>query len=130
MSKSNTNEPKRTLSAKMERVAVCLASGQTLAEACRQCKVGRTAVWTWMRQPAFKDRIAELRRQLTDVALGQLSALLTDAAATLAVLLRSDSERLRLDTVRTIFDTYIGMTNNAELKAEIEKVKAQLPGGK
>jgi hypothetical protein len=116
----------------MERVALCLASGKTLAEACRQCKSGRTAVWTWMRQDAFKDRVAELRKQLTDVALGQLTGLLTDAAAGLGDLLKSSNTtaRLKLDAIRTIFETHIGLTNNAELRAEIEKLKALFPGGK
>jgi hypothetical protein len=84
-----------------------------------------------MRQEAFKDRVAELRKQLTDLALGQLTTLLTDAAAGLGNLLKSSDTpaRLKLETICTIFDTYIGMTNNAELKAEIEKLKAKLPGG-
>jgi hypothetical protein len=85
-----------------------------------------------MRQDVFKDRVAELRKQLTDVALGQLTTLLTSAAAELGDLLKSSDTpaRLKLDTICTIFETYIGMTNNAELRMEIEKVKAQFLGGK
>jgi hypothetical protein len=85
-----------------------------------------------MRQEAFKDRVAELRRQLTDVALGQLTSLLTAAATELGNLLKSSDTpaRLKLDTICTIFETHIGLTNNAELRAEIEKMKAQLPGGR
>jgi hypothetical protein len=132
MPKANEPERNRTLTAKMERVAVCLASGKTLAEACQLCKVGRTTVWEWMRQPAFKERVAELRKQLTDVALGQLTALLTDAARGLSDILKAADTpaRMKLDTIRTIFETYIGMMNNAELRAEIDRIKASLPGAR
>jgi hypothetical protein len=85
-----------------------------------------------MRQDVFKDRVAELRKQLTDVALGQLTTLLTSAAAELGDLLKSSDTpaRLKLDTISTIFETHIGLTNNAELRAEIDNLKALFPRGK
>jgi hypothetical protein len=93
--------------------------------------VGTATIWAWLKLPHFKDRVADLRRQLVDAALGQLSDLLSKAGDTYARLLdASDTPpRIKLDTANAVLDRFVGISNFAELKAEIDKLKVQLSGG-
>jgi transposase-like protein len=135
MSPAKRNKAERigtsdTLSPRQERVALALASGTAIADICRQFKIGRTTLWNWLRLPTFKARVYELRKQSVDAVLGQMTELLGNAAAAYADLLSSSDmpPRLKLDTANSVYDRFVGLTNFAELKAEIEALKANLRG--
>jgi hypothetical protein len=106
-----------------------LATGSTVARASRECKVGTATVWGWLRQPAFKARVAELRQELTDRTIGRLADLMAGSAAdTLRQLLAAESDHVKLDSVKAIFELFVNVTNAAELKARIEALEANQPG--
>src|SRR4051794_39403701 len=72
------------LTPKQEQAALALASGSTLPEAARKADCGATTISTWLHdQPAFRQRIRELRADLTERALGRLADAMTAAADTL-----------------------------------------------
>jgi hypothetical protein len=85
-----------------------------------------------MRQPLFKARVCELRGQLSDESIGRLADLLGIAANALRGLLESPDTpaRLKHDTAKTIHELYIGISNHAELKADIDALKATITKGK
>jgi hypothetical protein len=133
MSTDKTNEsvPNRTISARQERVAVELASGRSIAAAARDCHVATTTIWVWLQQQPFKDRVAELRQSLTDRTIGRLADLLAgDALNTLVQLLHAESDNLKLETVKTLFEQYIAVTNAVDLKARLEALEANQPSRK
>jgi hypothetical protein len=103
-----------------------------MQDVCRKYKVGRTTLWTWLQHPAFQARLTALRHQAVDAALGRLSELLGKASDTYARLLDAADTppRIKLDTANAVLDRFVGLSNFAELRAEIEKLKAQLPEGK
>ena len=111
---------------RQEQVAALLASGYTQARACRECKVGATTVNRWLKDPAFQQRVSELRRQLTERAIGRLADMMAgEALDTLRKLLaRSKSDTVKLDAVRTVFEKFLDVTNAAELKDRIERLEA------
>jgi hypothetical protein len=127
--------PKRTaengrVSARQERVACCLAAGYAVAKAARECSVGETTIWAWLKQPAFRERVAALRRELVDRAVGRLADLMAnDAADALAKLLNAKSDSVRLASVRSVFELFVNVTNAAELKDRIEKIEAAQRSG-
>src|SRR5262245_24669273 len=117
------------ISARQERVAACLASGYTKVRASRECRVGTTTIDRWMEMPAFRERIADLRKELTDRAIGRLAEMMAGAAAdTLAKLLDAASDSVRLDTVKAVYDLFVNVTNAAQLKARIEQLEAGQTG--
>jgi hypothetical protein len=121
-----------TLSARQERVAASLAAGSSVAQVSRDCRVGTATIWAWLKLPHFTVRVADLRRQLVDTALGRLSELLGKAGDTYARLLDAADTppRIKLDTANAIYDRFVGLCNFTELRGEIERIKAQLPGSK
>jgi hypothetical protein len=113
------------LSARQEHMAAALASGSTVARACRECRVGINTVYKWKKLPAFNERVAELRRETVDRAIGRLSDMMAGAAADkLLKLLDAKSESLQLDAVKAVYELFINVTNAAELKARIEQLEA------
>lgn len=114
------------LTDRQERVAVLLATGHTVAAASRECKLGTTTVWRWLREDGpFPARVAALRKELTDRAVGRLADMMaTSAADSLRGLLGAKSEAVRLDAVRAVYDLFINVINAADLKARIEQLEA------
>lgn len=114
------------LSDRQERVAVMLAAGRTVAAVSRECKVGPTTIWRWLREEAaFSGRVSELRAELTDRAIGRLADLMaTTAADALKGLLGAKSEAVRLEAVRSVYELFVNVTNAAELKSRIEQLEA------
>jgi hypothetical protein len=120
-----------TISNRQERVAVALASGRTVAAAARDCRVNADTVWTWMKQPAFQARVAELRQSLTDSAIGRLASMMADQAAdALLRLLSAESDVVALDAVKAVYDLFVNVTNASELKSRIEQLEASQPSRK
>jgi HEAT repeat protein len=120
------------LSCRQEQVALLLVAGASEAAAARQTKVGERTIRTWKREvPAFGRRVAALRGELTQRAAGVLVRGMIEAAWTLRKLLRSKSERVRLRASDALL-THGGQMNAvekivAELRAEVEELKAILP---
>jgi hypothetical protein len=105
-----------------------LAAGRTKAAAARECRVGIATVHRWFKESAFRARIAELRTELVDRAIGRLADIMAGAAVDrLSSLLRAKSESLQLETVKAVYELFVNVTNAAELKARIEQLETNQP---
>ena len=79
MNSAKRNEPETNgkISARMERLAAAIASGQTDKAACQECKIGVTTLWRWRKTvPAFTARIEELRKECNERVLARLTAIM------------------------------------------------------
>jgi transposase-like protein len=114
----------RGVTYRQESAALLLASGASVAETARKTKVAEPTVWVWLRLPAFKDRVRELRRDLTERAAGVLAAGMTEASWTLRQLLKSKSETVRLKAAEALLAHGREQTGLAELQADVEELKA------
>jgi hypothetical protein len=86
--------------------------------------VSTVTIHEWKKQELFRARVAELRELLIDRAAGRLAELMAGkAAATLEQLLAAKSDSIRLESVRTIFETFINVKNANDLKARIEELE-------
>jgi hypothetical protein len=127
----NANEPKKTgLSARQERCAALLAAGWRVTDVAKECKASRVTLWTWTTQvPAFRARVDQLRKEITDRAVNRLADLLAGKA--LDVLearldARDEETGLPVSTVgdvKAVAETLINLTNAADLKARIEALE-------
>lgn len=123
-----------SLTERQEAVAACLAIGRTVNAAARECKVGACTIWRWLKVPEFKGRVDELRKELTDRAIGRLADLMAGKA--LDVLTKrldakdkTGKTTATLDDVKAAFDLFLSTTNAAELKARLEALEANQPRG-
>jgi hypothetical protein len=128
MPKRNDKESNGTLSPRQENLASLLAAGWTHARAARECRVGTTTLYRWLKDPAFRARVAELRTELVDRAIGRLADLMGHRAAdTLEMLLGAKCDTVKLDSVKAVFELFLQTTNAADLKARIEALESCQP---
>ena len=114
------------LPARQERVAACLAAGKTVARAARECHVGRTTIWMWLRQPVFRARVDELRDLLTERTLGLLAAASADAVLTLAELLGAQFESTRSAAADKILSHSVKHREAHDLQKQLASIQEQL----
>jgi transposase-like protein len=113
------------LNPKQEIAALALASGRTLQEAAQQADVGETTLKRWLAdQPEMRDRVRELRRDLTDRAAGILAEAMTEAALTLKRLCHSKSEHVQLRAAEALLTHGREANGLADLQSEVDQLKA------
>lgn len=118
------NEP---LTPKQEGVAVSMASGRSIEDSATDNQCGAATIKKWLReQPAFKQRIRELRAEMTERALGILLEGMAEAATTLRQLLKSKSEAMQHKAAESL------LTHGAQMSAlsELQERVARLEGEK
>jgi transposase-like protein len=116
------------LTPRQEAAALALASGATIPEAARKANCGATTVSTWLHDlPAFRRRIAELREQLTERALGKLADAMTAAVDTLRELCsRGKTETTRLKASDALLTHGVKVPESAELRRQLAAMQEQL----
>lgn len=113
------------LPARQEQVALHLASGRTIVEAARRTKTGVSTVKHWLaEQPAFRERIARLRAELTGQALGRLTDAMSSAADCLRQLLRAKQEAVRLGAARAIIELGAKLREQVELEERLAALES------
>ncbi|MDB5311974.1 MAG: hypothetical protein JWO38_6176 [Gemmataceae bacterium] len=82
----------------------CLARGDTIPDAARAARVGESTVYRRLRDPAFRDRVFEIRAAVLDTTCGRIVGATTDACDTLHHLLESSSEGIQLRAAKTLIE--------------------------
>jgi len=96
-----------------------LAGGATVQEAARQAGVSEATAYRRLRDAGFCQQLAEARSAMIGRAVGVLARVSTAAAATLAGLLRAESESVRLGAARSILELATKMRESEELEQRI-----------
>src|SRR5262245_34995841 len=131
------NPQKSRISARQERAAVCIAVGKTVAATAREVGLNAATIWGWYKQPPFTERIEELRKEITDRAIGRLADLMAGKAVDKLIerLDRVDPETgqtsATLDDIKAAFDLFGGLKSTTDLQAKLDRLLEQLnEGGK
>ena len=78
-----------------------IVTANSTAEAARRADVSRNTLYRWMRDPAFREALDDVRREAAELARTQMSGLLLKAVATLSDVMDSPSDKVRTDAART-----------------------------
>jgi hypothetical protein len=113
-----------------EALALALASGQTLRAAAEAAGVAERTAARRQADPAFRRRVAALRAELVERALGKLADGMADAAAALRALLAADSEAVRLGAARALLELGVKLREAVELEQRLATLEAELGEGK
>ena len=106
-------------------LVAALAGGATVQEAARQAGVSEATVYRRLRDAGFCQQLAEARSELIGRAVGVLARVSTAAAATLAGLLKADSESVRLGAARSILELAVKLRESEELERRILALEEQ-----
>jgi hypothetical protein len=109
-----------------ESLAAALATGQTLRAAAVTAGIAeRTAARRWA-DPDFRRRVAGLRGDLVQAAMGRMADGMSAAADVLRQLLTAQSENVRLGAARSLLELGVKLRETVELEDRFAALEAAL----
>jgi hypothetical protein len=108
-----------TWSPKQERVALLIAAGRSIKAAAVEARCGERTVHEWLDDPKYHSLISRFPHKMIDRAIGLLARSTNKAVATLARLLDSENENVRLKAASSLLDHSIRMREHVELEGRI-----------
>jgi transposase-like protein len=109
-----------------EIVALALASGKTAKATAAECDVCERTIGLWMAEDAFRRRVAELRGDMVQRALGRLADSMTAAADKLRELLTAEGESVRLGAARSLLELGVKLRESVELEQRLLAIERTL----
>jgi hypothetical protein len=105
---------------------VALAGGRTVRAAARAAGIGERTARRRLADPAFRARVAEMRADMVERALGRAARGMSAAADTLRRLLRADKESVRLGAARALLELTVKLRESVELEQRLCALEERL----
>lgn len=118
--------PSKRPEGKVDRLALAVARGSSLAAAARHLDVPESTARRWAAEPTFKPTVDGFRRQMISRAVGHLTRAANSAVMVLVKLLKSDDEDVRLKAARAVLSDLINVQSHTELADRIGALEAEL----
>lgn len=96
-----------------------LAAGASQVDAAKRAGLSESTVGRRMKDPTFRQELADAKRAMLETAVSRLTASATAAATTLYQLLAADSDAIRLSAARAILELSVRLREATELEARI-----------
>ena len=108
-----------------ELLAASVAAGKTVRAAAESCGCSERQGYRIAATVEFRKRVGEIRSELTDAVVGELSAAASDAVATIRELLGDDYEpTVRLNAAKAVLNALGPMSELSELRRRIDRLEA------
>jgi len=91
-----------TLTPGQGRAIVAILGSRTVQDAARSAGVGRSTLYSWLQNEAFRAELTRRRDEVFDMAVSRLKGLVGEAVEGLGELVHSDDERVRLSACRDV----------------------------
>lgn len=112
-----------------ELLAAALAAGQDVAAAAAQAGLSERSAYRRLSEPEFRERVATLRAEMVEQAVGKLSGTMGAAADKLRELLGSKSEKVQLAAAKAVLDSQVKLREATELVARLDAIELALRKG-
>jgi hypothetical protein len=113
-----------------ELLATKLAAGWTVKAAAAEVGIGYKTACRRLADSGFRDRIVQLRREATNLAIGRLADGMAQAAERLRQLTESDNEGIRLKACVALLDLGLKAAAVADLEDRIRSLEQKLTDAK
>lgn len=109
-----------------ESLALSVAQGLTVKAATEIAGCSESHGYRLSRTPTFKQRVSELRSDITSAALGRLTNAATTAVDTLVELMGQDNEPpVRMNAAKAILTNLGPLSELSELRARLEAIETE-----
>jgi hypothetical protein len=110
-----------------ERLALGVATGLSVERAADQLGISRATAYRRLANPALQRRVAELRQEITNQAVGQLVATLNEAILVLRrLMVESESDGVKLRAATQLVETGLRAAAIAQLEQRIVELETAL----
>ena len=103
------------LTARQAKAIPALLAAPSYDKGCKKARISRTTLYTWLKEPVFKDELERQRDEIAAEAFGVLTQSLTKAVETLVSLLDNKDDRIKRLTAKDIIDFIIRHKENKDL---------------
>jgi hypothetical protein len=115
-----------------DALLLALACGATVESAARQCRVSERTVFRRLAEPAFQQRLREMRADMVQRTTGALTAAGTEAVRALLELLKpNQTASVRLGAARAVLELGMKQREHCDFEerlAALEAAQAEQPG--
>jgi hypothetical protein len=106
-----------------EALAMALAKGLNVLAAATEAKISEKTAHRWTREEGFGARVHRIRDAMFSEAVGALATVNRMAAVTLAQLLKSPDEKVRLAASKAILETGAALHEKAGLARQVSELR-------
>jgi hypothetical protein len=109
-----------------ERLAAELAAGKTVRQAASAAEVSERTAHRRLENPAFRERVAELRAAMIRAAAGQLVGGMTEAVGVLRAGLTHDNAHVQHKSAVKLIELGVKITELSELEERMNRLEEDL----
>jgi hypothetical protein len=113
-------------SGRREALALVLAAGGTVRAAAAKAKVSERTARNWLAEDAFRARVEQLRAAILERTMSMTIKASTKAAATLARLLDSKDDRVKLGAARAILEQAVVLREKVSVEQRVAALEAEV----
>ena len=118
------------LSRRQQRAIAAILDTANMEDAARRARVGRTTLYTWLREPAFRDELTRRQADIFDAALARLKCLVGDAVNGLGDLIGATSENVRRSACRDIVDIALKVREMRDIEDRLTQLERAVQEGR
>ncbi len=109
-----------------EKAALLLAAGASLQAVADSCEVSDGTLRRWRKEESFRFRVAELRAEMSEEAIGLFARSAAEATAELRKLLRNRKPALRMAAAKALLELAPKFREWAEVEARLLELERQV----
>jgi len=117
-----------SLTRRQLRAVSAILEAPNMEAAARRARVGRTTLYTWLRDPAFHDEVSRRQAEVFDAVLARLKYLVGDAVNGLGRLIDANSETVQRAACCSILDAALKVKELHEIDERLTAIEKHLEG--
>ena len=122
------NGRKDMLTANQLRVIPHLLASPSVEDGCKKARIGKTRLYEWLKDDAFKEELRRQRAMVVENALGTLKANVTKATETLVKLLDSEKEAIQARAAEDIIEFTQKAMESEDLEKRVAGLEEKIKG--
>ena len=103
-----------------------VASEATVSEGARAAGIARMTLTRWQRDPAFREELERMRRNISELAYSNLEGLTLKSVIRLQQLLDDPDPNVRHRAIKTAPSLSLSIRDNRELRRQMETLESAL----
>jgi hypothetical protein len=111
-----------------ELLAVAVASGKAIKDAAVECGLSASRAYHVSSSDEFKGRVAEIRREILDAAVGRLNEAATRAVSALVSILDTGEDKDRIVAAKAILSSLGPISELGELRSRLDRLERSRAG--
>ena len=119
-------DPKKPLSFRQKKLLTALVNTSDVQAACKAAGVGRTAAYGWLKNQDFREELNRLRDNALSDALTHIKTYTAQAVDQLALLMKSEDERMRRQVCNDILSHALNIRGKETLDQRLQALERKI----